>query len=518
MAWTHDNSLDRIQKRWTRRSDLNISVTKLGREMELENITLAKSKRVRGVHAYTTVSGSGQLDDLCDTDAAARTVRTLGAWLTESSRIASAFDMPVIASQGARLHIANYRPIDQDAVLARDAVLLAAVLRRMTAGALNPLLEAGAELSCRTGLDLGETVGTRGGTGGDSELLFLGSAANRAAKLLGGRKIVASDRLVEALDGVLDLTMEEIDDGSAWALSLSNDALDEAFKTYGIDWTLSRSRERVEEDLAKWPLDRCKVGGATETVYFEGLGRANSKLVEVAVIVADIDGFSAYIESLEDDADKRDAIVALDMIRFELREVLKRDYSGGVRVQYQGDNIIGLVHLPGKESAAVAERALDIAAGMQASMQQTLPAVVEEAGKLTVTVGVAMADTLATQLGPRGRRNAMAVGPAVTKADRISSALVGTEVGFSKKAYEALPADLREDLFEWSAAAGAWVASDLPATRLALIKEGLALRVTDQRPRRIEPTDRPGRSRVVPAAGLTLPGSRDVDPLRPHAR
>ncbi len=183
------------EARWARRSELDISVEKLGRQMELENITLPKSKRVHGVHLYATVAGSGQLDVLTDTAAAAGTVRVLGAWLAEASRIASAFEVPVIAAQGARIHLLNYRPIDDDKKLARDAVLLAAAFRRMTVGALNPQLDTVATLKCRTGLDLGETVGTRGGTGGDSEFLFLGSAANRAAKLLGDRKIVVSGRL-----------------------------------------------------------------------------------------------------------------------------------------------------------------------------------------------------------------------------------------------------------------------------------------------------------------------------------
>ena len=120
-----------------------------------------------------------------------------------------------------------------------------------------------------------------------------------------------------------------------------------------------------------------------------------------------------------------------------------------MRVQYQGDNIVGIVHMPGKSSAKAAERALDIAAGMQASMQHTLSEVVPEAKKLTVTIGVALADTLATRLGPYGRRDAMVVGPAVTKADRISMALDGTEVGFSKPAYDALPEHLQKS-FEWS--------------------------------------------------------------------
>lgn len=516
MAWTHDESLKRIQARWDRRSKLDISVDKLGRKMDLENISLFKSKRVRGVHLYATVAGSGQLDVLEDTAAAAGTVRVLGAWLAEASRIAAAFQVPVIAAQGARIHLLNYRPIDDDQKVARDAVLLAAALRRMTVAALNPQLDTVATLNCRTGLDLGETVGTRGGTRGDSELLFLGSAANRAAKLLGTRKIVVTDRLYVALDGVLDLTAEEIEGENAWALSLTDEALNAAVDKHGFDWSVSKSADRLAEDLEKWPLERCQVGTATETVDFDGLGRSKSKLIETAVLIADIDGFSAYIEGLEDDEDKRDAILALDMIRHEFRTVLVTDYSGGVRVQYQGDNIVGLVHLPGKDTAKVAERALDIAAGMQASMQHTLRQVVPEAKQLTVTIGVALAGTLATALGPRGRRNAMIVGPAATKADRISAALNGTEVGFSKQAYDALPEHL-QDSFAWSANACAWVAADLPADKLDLIKEAHARQLDDYRARVHEPDPR-GRSRIGAAVGAAPAGAHDVRVIKPYAR
>jgi class 3 adenylate cyclase len=517
MAWTYEKSRDRVKARWDRRSDLDISVEKLGRQMELANITLPKSKRVRGVHLYATVAGTGQIDVLTDNTAAAGSIRILGAWLAEASRIATALEVPVIAAQGARIHLLNYRPIDDDKKLARDAVLLAAALRRMTVGALNSQLDTVAMLNCRTGLDLGETVGTRGGTGGDSEVLFLGSPANRAAKLLGTRKIVVSARLYDALDGVLDLTAEEIEDQDAWALSMTDDAHDAAIDKFGFAWSVKKSTDRLTEDLEKWPVERCKVGGATETLKFDSLSRSSSKLIEAAVLIADIDGFSAYIESFEDDDEKRDAIVALDMIRYELREVLRNDYSGGVRVQYQGDNIVGLVHMPGKATTKVAERALDIAAGMQASMQHTLSEIVPEANKLTVTVGVALADTLATQLGPRGRRDAMVVGPAVTKADRISAALDGTEVGFSKHAYEALSEHLQAS-FVWSSSAQAWVAADLPADKLDLIKEAHERELAAAQEARIYPPDAQGRSRIGPATGATPSGASDVRVVKPYSR
>lgn len=515
MAWDETTSLDRIKKRWDSRAEREITVGKLGREMDLQNITLTKSKRVRGVHAYATVAGSGQLDDLSDNAAGSRTVRILSAWLREAHKIADCLEAPVIAAQGSRIHMVNYRPIDNDSVLARDAVLLAAALRRMTTGALNPQLEAACALNCRTGLELGEVVGTRGGTGGDSELLFLGAAANRGAKLIGTRMIVAGKRLVDALGDDLAITTEEIEGEDAFAISIADDALAAAMEKFGFDWTLDKSKERIEEDLEKWPADRCKVGGANEQVYFGGLSRAKSKLIEVAVIIVDIDGFSAYIESLEDDDEKKDAIVALDIMRHEFREVLKTDYSGGVRVQFQGDNMISLVHMPGKEAAKVAERALDVAAGLQASMQHTLPKVVKEAKKLSVTVGVALADTLATQLGSHGRRDAMIVGPAATKADRISAALSGTEVGFAPAAYDVLPEHLQK-LFDWSLAKGAWVAKELPADKLDLIKEAHSRDLDAEV--RVAPTGQPGRSRILTGAGVANGSAEVVRPVKPYAQ
>jgi class 3 adenylate cyclase len=140
---------------------------------------------------------------------------------------------------------------------------------------------------------------------------------------------------------------------------------------------------------------------------------------------------------------------------------------------------------------------------------------VPEAKNLTVTIGVALADTLATRLGPYARRDAMVVGPAVTKADRISMSLDGTEVGFSKQAYDALPEHLRKS-FGWSEKAKAWVAADLPADKLDLIKEAHARGEKSARAR-IQPPDSKGRFRVGAAVGAAPAGATDVRVLKPYA-
>ena len=68
----------------------------------------------------------------------------------------------------------------------------------MTREAFNPLFDAELRLNPYAAADLGETVATRGGVRGDSELLFLGNAANRPAKLLGDSKLIVTDRFMDA--------------------------------------------------------------------------------------------------------------------------------------------------------------------------------------------------------------------------------------------------------------------------------------------------------------------------------
>ena len=119
----------------------------------------------------------------------------------------------------------------------------------------------------------------------------------------------------------------------------------------------------------------------------------------------DVDGFSAYVDAAENDRIKRDAILTLDTIRQEMREVLKVDFNG-VRIQYQGDNMIGIVHLPAGDDSAIAAVVAEIAAGMQASMMITLPQIVPHAGVLEIAVGVALDDTVVTSLGKYAARNA----------------------------------------------------------------------------------------------------------------
>jgi len=511
MSWKKSRSLDRIQARWKQR-DCDITVSRLTKLMDLENLTLRQSRVITGAHIYVSVARSGGLGALDSDDDARSALRRLAIWQDEYAKIAAAFEIPVIAFQGARAHSLAYRPIADRCALAQRAVLFTRAVGIMTAKAFNPAVDDADRLSTCAGADLGDTVGTRGGTKGDSELLFLGTAANRAAKLISTSRLVADDRLVEALPDSLPIETIEAAAEGAQIVRLSDDATMEAIEAMKIDWKGETSKKRIDEALEKWPIDRFKVSNATQLIDLAPLGRSNSKYVDAAVLIADIDGFSDYIADTESDEEKRDAIIALDIIRHELREVLVNDFNG-VRIQYQGDNIIGLVHLPAGDATAMAKQALDVAAGMQASMTHTLPEVVEAAKELDVTVGVSTAPTVVSQLGGYARRNAIVVGAAPTEADNISRRLDARQIGVDSATYNSLD-DATKGLLEWSKTAKAYVATDLSSDKVTLAREAAASYGSE---RRLTPSPS-GVTAITPAVGAPPTGSTDVRPLRPYSR
>jgi hypothetical protein len=510
MSWDKARSEERIRDRWEAR-DTEITVTKLKRDMDLENVTLKKGRLIRGAHLYATVAATGRLH-LLDSDAhASSSIQRLALWQAEVSKMASAFDVPVIAFQGGRAHLLVFRPIDDDAAIARKAALLGRAISLMTHFAFNPLFNEDLRLKAKAAVDLGETVATRGGTRGDSELLFLGNAANRPAKLLGASILTATGRFVDALDDQLGVEKEEkAGEDDAWVLKLIRRTVEEEVAADGIDWTVDASKKRIEANLEKWPVDRFKVGGASALIDPTSLGRSNSKLVDAAVVLVDIDGFSDYVDQAEDDDVKRDAILALDAIRQELRAVLKTDHEG-VRIQYQGDNMIGLVHLPAGDEEKIAAAAVDIAAGMQSSMDTTLPAIVPDVESLDVAVGISSARTVVSSLGAYGRRNAIVIGPAASEAEAIQQRLEAEQTGIDKTTYGALEEDVAEQ-FEWSASARAYVAEGLDAAKLSRIKEGSSAAAKSER------SVTPGHGgRFHIGTGAAAAGGESVRPIRPYA-
>ena len=103
--------------------------------------------------------------------------------------------------------------------------------------------------------------------------------------------------------------------------------------------------------------------------------------------------------------------------------VVKQDF-GGVRVQFQGDRVQALFHLPKGDEKKIAERAVDTAIALQSSMELVIKKLLPEAAGLGIAVGISMGTTLVSKLGTRGHRDRICIGDAVEDAATSRKAVI----------------------------------------------------------------------------------------------
>ncbi len=512
MGWNFEESLDRITKR---SNDLPvIQVEKLTKRMTLDNIRMQQSRRIFGAHGYVGITNADLLlDKVEDDDGVARLLQRTHLWQRAACALAQDFDLDVVHFQGWRIHVLGYHPIEDGAKISERMTLFARALEVVTAKALNPAFDDEVALRCAAGVDLGETLATRGGTRGDTELIFLGIAANQAAKLADRcHQLSVGDELAGELDESL-LDGGESLPGGGVRLRVPGDDVEQLSHDSGIEWSVDGAKTRIEEDLKKLPLTKFKVSTTTSKLEFEGFGVSDSRQVLGATLIADIDGFCSYIHEADGDDEKRSAIVALHQIRSELRDVLRTDHEG-VRVQYRGDNMIGILNLPANDSEAIARTAVSIAAGMQASMEKTLPQVVPDADRLSIAVGIDRGETIASRLGEYARRNAVVLGYPVSKAERLQRAAEGRQIAITANVRDSLDENVA-GLFKKDESVGAYVADDLTADKLELTASIAGYDRSERA--RVNPPDGDGAIKITPAIGAATAAERDVQPFRPYA-
>ena len=144
------------------------------------------------------------------------------------------------------------------------------------------------------------------------------------------------------------------------------------------------------------------------------------------------------------------------------------DDFGGLRIQYQGDNVQAIFHLPEDNEKAIAKKSVSAAAGLQSSMETTLKECLPEAKELHLAVGIDIGTTTISKLGSHGARDRICLGEPVETASRIQQAVAGRENGISRRVYDALPEEY-QDVFTKSG--DFYVSKDLTAERLERLEE-----------------------------------------------
>lgn len=473
MSWNYDRSDERVKKHLDEMGEIEIKP--MAREMNLDNLSETVCRDIFGAHVYAEIRNLAELvGELTEPADRQRLIQATHIYQREIARIASAVGAVRIHFQGGRVHLLVYRPINDASEIAAKATLAQLIIDRFGVIFSEEFGDL-KDLAIRSGADMGQAIGTRNGTTGDRELLFLGAPANHAAKLMNPG--AAARRLTETifveLDDELGAWARPEDDGDNYRLMRpSAEALEGLLKDRDIEWSAEECRQRVIDDQAAYPADDAGLSGADARIDFDSLSYTNSKLVDGATIYADVSGFTAYIDAAMTDDEKRQALRALHAIRKEMARVIKDDFAG-VRVQYQGDRAQGLFHIPRDDASAINNEAVSAAVGLQSSFELVLKSRLPQISHLGLAVGISRGDTIAAKLGERGHRDRICLGQEVLRAEANEELVDAGEIGISSNVREGLSPTLA-DFFKWRPASNCYVASGLTQDKVDLAEVGKA--------------------------------------------
>lgn len=453
MGWNYQTSVERAQKRWDATADLNVA--DVVRVTDFNAIALNAPRRVVGCHLYVDVTNFNSLLREAEDDAdRADMVRLLHIWQREVSKILDAFEVVKVHFQGPRLHAISYRPISNSAEQVSRA-LLAALAARHAATAF--ATEFGVTWTVAAGLDHGKTVATRNGAAGDRELLFLGHAANHAAKILQSTGIRLTQDARDLLPPEFD---DYITDGDPITATMSTATVTDMADNVNCEWTIEETRERLAAAATSYPNGCVSVSGVKESIDKGNLALSNTKAVIGASVFADVDGFTAYVDKLmTDDEDLIDAIRRFHVLRGEGRDTAVQDFSA-LRVQYQGDRMQALVYKPIDDEVAIAIKAVELAAALNTVAGVIVPKVCDGDVDTPFAIGISTGRVLVTKIGEQGNRDLVVIGQSIAQAASIQQRLEGGQIGLAADTWKVLPEWLQEP-FKWSTTARAYVATDL---------------------------------------------------------
>lgn len=468
MGWSQAISSARVAAHLENLSD--IEVAKLVREADLDTLlSETVCRRIYGAHIYATIPNFANLssDTTLSRDGYARLIRCVHCYQREVSRIVeSVFDGVRVHFQGPKLHALIYRPIDDGLEIASRAVLLQLVLRDFVTNVFNVAFPYYADFALASGSDIGEVIGTKNGQHGDRELLFVGAPANYAAKMITTGSHLSPAMHAQLPDDIRNLCTAT---GDLYRITASQARLDELLEAHDLTWLRSKSTERLENDRDAVPLAEIEYSDATSKIRFDQLSLRHNKRVVAASLFADVCGFTKYIDAAQTDDERIGALRVFAALRREFAKVVKEDFDG-VRVQYQGDRIQAIFHLPKGDRAVIALEAVRAAVGLQSSMEITLKENLPEAQALGISVGVDIGTMLASMLGTRGQRDRICLGIPVEKAAELEELHDKTDIAITPPVYSELPNDIK-DLFEKSG--DAYVATELTMDSLEFAEKAV---------------------------------------------
>lgn len=421
-----------------------VEVKDLKSDVNLNTLPLTTAYRVDGVHVYVDIVNAQSLVETSASEGERshkRYLRFMHLYQRIAHLVFHGTDAVKVDFQNERLHLIVYRPFGDEAKRINVAVAVAQVLLEVLAGA-NELHAELPNAVVAAGIETGETLAVRNGTHGDREPLFIGNAANQAAKLL------ASGKTGIFLGPVARAAM-----GSDWyepapaKQPLKPTQIAACVSAAAIKPTSAKLLDQWKAEVAATPqaiFDFYRPTPPLADLDMESLGPARTARIDTASVRADIDGFTKFVASaVASRKGETAAIRVLHAVRSELRNVLK-DF-GGRKVRYVGDCVEGV--LAEGARATEAEATVQSAVSCAGAMRDAFDYVKQcesGAGSLGLAIGLEYGPVSVTRLGVRGSRDRCSAGSAVHDAQAVQEACNGTETGLGPTALVKAPPALRK--------------------------------------------------------------------------
>lgn len=311
----------------------------------------------------------------------------------------------------------------------------------------------------RVGIDVGRCVAINNGSGLEQEPLFLGGAANHAAKLAEGGEpgIYLSDAARQLL------SLPQLEQG-AFTNRLDEDFVQEVARVRSgiLDDVAGRVRNVREAVLAEWQ-DEIKKKESPDIrvpnfsfhykepplseIDYADLSPSNSIRMELLSTYADISGYTAYIDSCIATSEIADAVRALFVIRAEFQNVVEKDF-GGRKVRFIGDCIHALLAEGGSQSTD-SRNTVRLGAECAGALHDSFRICSEELkciDGLGLNIGLELGTTPVTRLGIRGVRSVrVASSVATTRSEQMQSACAeDNQTRFGPRALANMPAAIAD--------------------------------------------------------------------------
>lgn len=431
----------------------------------LRNIPRTQAVLVDGVHVYARLANYDEfrLEGNQETETGHRRgLNFLHLHYAASDRIIEDFGAVRIDYHGGRLHCVVADPIDDEQARIAKAIELAQRLIEFAAVADREIANGGYQARLKIGIDSGKCVAINSGSGHEQEPLFLGNAANYAAKLTDGdgEGIFLSNRVRAILGmGTLTSLAEERSFGldAGTKLRASTLATTRHPELAVIFDTGMGAYDRL---INEWKADlrdfREYAGGQSafvfhehtpplKTIDFSGLSPSKSIRMPLTSIFGDVSGYTAFVENAMQTGQVSTAIRAIHVIRGELHNVLRTDFDSR-KVRYIGDCIHGLLAV-GKPGEIDVQRstieAVKCGAAMRSSfnvIKETLP----NLDTLGLAIGIEAGITPISRIGRRGDGSVRVASSSATIVSEMEqSEATGDQLAIGPAAYDSLPVHIK---------------------------------------------------------------------------